>query len=612
MKETKLKIIVQLAVFIFFVALFMSFDYMNNPTKWLENIFYRFDSISRIILYILRFVIIQLGTLIITMFYINKKNETMIVLETIPQPIIVLDFNARIEFANRCAYERYGYKPKDVVGRNVTDFLEFSDKQKALVNMKNNLKNGQQSWSAPYTIIDGWGNEIHALTYSAIYKKNKIILTAVDNSELESAKSSYKNQIEFFWSMLNEMPTPLAYEDKEGKTKFANNAYLDSIGLREFEVLGKSLEELLPLEEAQRIIGKKDYVLRANEPIDFNDIITLKNKKHVLDIHMVPRQLNQEVKGVFISFQDITSEKIKEKKLTTEVSFNSTLSQMAEAMASANTQNLYALIHSSLKSINEILGTERSYLMFRDEKGDLNIKYESVSNGSKPYEGFTIELSKEHKDFYKKLLDKKSKIHSSSVKLSKFSYIKHLQVFKCNSFLEVSITKSMAFNKTAVLGVATHNNVKWNEHKIDFMFSAGRIIMNAIGVVDQINELKLSEETLNTLIDDTDIGIVITEDGGKIYYSNKSFSEMFGLSLSDSDSAEGLQKFAVEKLVTPEYRQAAKDIFKEREYKGFAGGTLRARGVDGDFYIKIYSARIDYEGSKAYLTTIVNISEYKN
>jgi PAS domain S-box-containing protein len=121
----------------------------------------------------------------------------------------------------------------------------------------------------------------------------------------------------------------------------------------------------------------------------------------------------------------------------------------------------------------------------------------------------------------------------------------------------------------------------------------------------RLKDLKLSEETLNTLIDNTDIGIIIADTKGNVFYSNEKFNSMFG------QLDETTHMSVVSQLVSKSDRDNALAIFREREYKGKSGGTIKALHKDGyEFYTKIYSSRIDYEGSKAYLTTVVDVTEY--
>ena len=65
------------------------------------------------------------------------------------------------------------------------------------------------------------------------------------------------------------------------------------------------------------------------------------------------------------------------------------------------------------------------------------------------------------------------------------------------------------------------------------------------------------------------------------------------------------------KLISPDDAPRVKEALKIREYKGNYGGTIKAKTAHGNsITARVYSSRIQYEGIEAYLTTVVDVSEY--
>lgn len=610
-KDWKIHIIILVSVFMFLSLIFIPFTYTENPEAFTKNIFYRFDNLSYVLSYILRMFIMLGSTFLITKYILQFKKRWNVVLDTIPQIVCIFNDKGAITYLNKFGQEHFNYQLEDIIGKSVLEFIDDVDKQRAILGLQKTLlsKSEEKTCSHSYTLKNRDGTLINAIFHLSYNVANKMYVAIInDTSEIDIVRKTGLEQIDFFWSLLENMPIPVSYNDVDGKYVFINHAYRNLVQLDELDLLGNPFTSLLEPKVADIAEKKRQYVMNNKKPIRYDSIEIINNEQKILSIDVVPRIAGDEVIGTFSAIKDITSEKQKELHLKREVMLNRGLNEISELMSIASDETLSIFIDEAFSKICNILNVDRCYLLMYNDVKEIEIKYEHANEQQVPYEKTIIEMPKKHKEFYSTFMKRKTKIIVNNIKLSKYSKIQHFKMFNSKSIAEVSITKTNIYSSCAILGASSSEKLKiWKSSEIEFLFSAGRLILNTIEIIKQIQELKLSEETLSILIDNTDTGMMISGLNGEIHFANDRITEIIGTDLSEHvTTTEVLRNF-----ITPSSMRAVKNMFSEREYKGKTTGIAQAVNTDGKkFYVKIYSVIIDYEGSKAYLTTMIDIDKY--
>jgi PAS domain S-box-containing protein len=120
-------------------------------------------------------------------------------------------------------------------------------------------------------------------------------------------------------------------------------------------------------------------------------------------------------------------------------------------------------------------------------------------------------------------------------------------------------------------------------------------------------ELRNNEETYGQIIENSQTGIYIVQDG-KIRFANSRFAEIYGYSKED---IIGLKS---RRLVHPEDLDLTEDMRGKRLHGEDAPFQYEARGLtkDGEtIWIRRRNTKIDYKGSPAILGNIVDITQQK-
>jgi len=556
----------------------------------------------------LEIVAITMLTYTVIRFVKNQERNRKSIYDAIPLSIITYDSDGKVTYANRHAQELFGYVVESAIGKSVIEFIAKKDRQRAIINLKDNAKKKHMDrWQNNYFVVDAQDREVEATLHFSLFGKNETIATVTDHVEINEMERSYTIQIDFFWSLLNDIPTPLAYCDTDYNHRFINKSYQRVFNKGDDDILGKDLGFILDGEKLLRLNKRIQYVLDSRKNISFEELMVIEGISKVFSVDIVPRIMGGDISGVFISLKDITSEKIKSIALKKEVLLNKNLNKIADILSKAKNKNIYPSVVECLNLIREMYGLGRCYILSKTDTDEIKIHYESIANGLKPYEGFTISTSTKEKELYKDILAKKDSIIIPRFSTSQFNFVKHLTAFHSKSVVEVSMP-NVGEVSGYILGVVSDSKyIHWKENDVEFLHSAIHIISTTISRIEQIKELKLSEETLNALINNTDIGIIITSQKNKVFYSNKRFLDLFGI------DPTGDNDFKIERYAQEQSVDTIRKAFKAREYSGTATGTFQMKYNGGrNFIAKIFSTKIDYEGDKAYLTTIVDVNEYVN
>ncbi|HWQ67208.1 MAG TPA: PAS domain S-box protein [Methanospirillum sp.] len=172
--------------------------------------------------------------------------------------IMVLDHNGTPLLWNTAAEEISGYRSDEVVGKNDIWKRIYPDKtyrtqitqaitriiseEKYLDNFETTIqtKNGEEtaiSWNTKH-IPDGAGE---LSTYIAI---------GVNVTDRQKAESAYKEQTKFIHTLINTLPVPVFYKNRDGIYTGCNTAYEQSFGMSRDQIIGKTVYDLWPKEFA--------------------------------------------------------------------------------------------------------------------------------------------------------------------------------------------------------------------------------------------------------------------------------------------------------------------------------------------------------------------------
>lgn len=153
-------------------------------------------------------------------------------------------------------------------------------------------------------------------TYAAIWFIGLVGIGLHTLQRLNSEKK-IKNQLLFQQSLLNCMPTPVYYKDSNGLYKDCNEAFETFTGVKKKEMIGKTVHDIVPPEEALEYQQKDDDLMRSEgHQVYEQPVVTKKQgRRQALFSKAIFHDITGKAAGIVGVITDITEQKRLEEKL---------------------------------------------------------------------------------------------------------------------------------------------------------------------------------------------------------------------------------------------------------------------------------------------------------
>ena len=192
-------------------------------------------------------------------------DETIIakeqVLENVPIGILVIDSYENVTTINEYALKFLDKKFKDVIGKNIKEFIPYS-------NLPMILKKGVKQFGQVFHVK----NRSALVNRSPLFMNDKII-GAVAVIQDVSDLVGMKEINEKFIKILENSQDMICFLDKNGIVNYINPSYIKHTGLKSENILGKYITDIEP----------DGYISKAfKEKLKFNDVIYPVNNVNVI------------------------------------------------------------------------------------------------------------------------------------------------------------------------------------------------------------------------------------------------------------------------------------------------------------------------------------------
>lgn len=193
-----------------------------------------------------------------------------------------------------------------------------------------------------------------------------ILATARDITSRKHMEKTLDKQRLLMQSVINALPAPLFYKDRNGRYLWCNEAHETAFGVSRIDIADKSIYDILPPDIARISADADDIVFGRGMPYTYETVVPYEDgTKHTIVIHKAPFSGNgREVDGLVGVIMDITDLKRSEERLRVSLNEKEVLLKEIHHRVKNNLQIISSLL--SLQSVH--IHDQKLLDMFRDSQ----------------------------------------------------------------------------------------------------------------------------------------------------------------------------------------------------------------------------------------------------
>ncbi len=195
--------------------------------------------------------------------------------DLLPLPIFEADASGVLTFANRQAFQTFGYTPEEARGVvRILDMIIPEDRPRAEASIARILNKGGQR-REEYTALRKDGSRFPIVDYSAPIQRGDQIAgfrgVVLDLTAQKEAEKQLRLETEFINATLHTIDALVVVLDPQGRIERFNHACETLSGFSEKEVQGQPLEMFLLPEEREVVLSVFQDLLAKKTPVKFRN-----------------------------------------------------------------------------------------------------------------------------------------------------------------------------------------------------------------------------------------------------------------------------------------------------------------------------------------------------
>lgn len=252
----------------------------------------------------------------------ESRERLKTIFENAAEGIIISEPGARFLEVNRKTCDVLGYTRDELLQMNPHDLIPPESAGQFARGMRELMQKGHSNFESTVIGKDGKLTPAELKMQFIDYMEKKAILTMTwDMTEHKRAEKELRNQVEFLKTLLDTIPAPVFYKDKEGRYRGCNKRFAcEILGLPETQIIGRTVEEFsgsIPKKMAA-LYRKKDLELLENggaQVYEGKALCADKKMRYFLFSKATYGDVSGEVLGIIGVMLDITERKQAEKDL---------------------------------------------------------------------------------------------------------------------------------------------------------------------------------------------------------------------------------------------------------------------------------------------------------
>ena len=248
-----------------------------------------------------------------------QERQLRLYTDNIPDSVAYLNRDRRILFANRHFAAQRGLRPEEIVGRTTAEFLGPETAAWIAERTQKVFDRGEEvTYERLVALPDGRQHWYHVKAVPHFDAAGAVIgmyVVGHDIDEVKQAQASVEDKERQLRQVIDSIPTPMCYVDAEANYRYVNDAFLDYIGLKAGEIIGRSVKEVLG-EGRWSLMAPYLERVKAGESLAVERLVRFADgRSRWMNVRLTPRIASGRYLGYYATTSDIHEQKMVEGEL---------------------------------------------------------------------------------------------------------------------------------------------------------------------------------------------------------------------------------------------------------------------------------------------------------
>ena len=373
---------------------------------------------------------------------------------------------------------------------------------------------------------------LYSCETTEIEGKYRLLSIARDITKQKVAEKKLQESEQKWRNILIKTPQIGITLDTQAKIVFANEHFLRLTGWNESEIIGSDwFDRFIPKDVRKDVQGDFDNVMQSRESAGFstyeNEILTKSGERlNVAWSNVLTGDPNGSIVDVTCLGIDLTERKRAEEALTRRAEFERLISKISSDFVKMDKNSIDSAIDGALSSIGVFTRADRAYIFQYKNSGTEHIDntHEWCAEGIEPQiEGLrNITFKKELPWFAKKVLNREV-IHLPDMNLLPAGTLLERQHFEEQKIQSLMVVPMVSGDRDiGFLGFDSVSDKRvWTDDDQNLLKLTGQTITHALLRNRSEEDLRISEEKLNFILDSLPDMILEVDPSLKILWANK-------------------------------------------------------------------------------------------
>ncbi len=251
----------------------------------------------------------------------SNKNKLTAILNNAIVAICIFDTNGNIKYINTTWSQMFGYSEQEINQLHYKNLVNSEDLFKTDYLFKSLVEGKQNDYHYENRYLNKRGELFWGDVSASVLKDNNdkpeaVIAVITNITQRKTHQEDIQNKNKFLETLVEDIPNPLYYKDTNGIYLGCNKHYQKFFNLNKEDIIGKSVHDLLPQEEAD-MFEKLDMELQKNPGIrSIESVMNLQNFERICIVNKATFYNNDSTVGGIIGvLNDITDIRHAEQKL---------------------------------------------------------------------------------------------------------------------------------------------------------------------------------------------------------------------------------------------------------------------------------------------------------